>query len=327
VNTVLRGLRFQPGEKILYFSFIYPACGNTVLYVAESTGAAALHMQITLPVSDDDLLAAFSSTVQAAGNVKIAVFDTIVSLPGVRLPFERLIRTCKALGVLSMVDGAHAVGHLPLDITALDPDFLTSNCHKWLYTPRGSAFLYVAERNQALIRSTLPTSWGFVPLPSSEDDSTPPPKDEEAWAKQFTFVGTVNGSEFLCIPAALAFRKRIGGEDKIMAYTCDIARRGAEIFRALFETEIMKSYGTGPVGMFNIRLPLRFEEVPEEKRARVVSFLTDSMDACGTYITAFEYNGAWWSRVSGQIYLEESDFVKGAQILLGFVAKVRSGEW
>jgi selenocysteine lyase/cysteine desulfurase len=327
VNTVLRGLRFQPGEKILYFSFIYGACGNTVLYVAESTGAAALHMQITLPVSDDDLLAAFSSTVQTAGNVKIAVFDTIVSLPGVRLPFERLIRTCKALGVLSMVDGAHAVGHLPLDITALDPDFLTSNCHKWLYTPRGSAFLYVAERNQALIRSTLPTSWGFVPLPSSEDDSTPPPKDEEAWAKQFTFVGTVNGSEYLCIPAALAFRKRIGGEDKIMAYTCEIARRGAEIFRALFETEIMKSYGNGPVGMFNIRLPLRFEEVPEEKRARVVSFLTDSMDACGTYITAFEYNGAWWSRVSGQIYLEESDFVKGAQILLGLVAKVRSGEW
>ncbi|CCX07566.1 pyridoxal phosphate-dependent transferase [Pyronema domesticum] len=327
VNTVLRGLQYSPGDSILYFDFIYGACGNTVLYIAESTAADALRVEIQLPITDDDLISRFRSAVaDCKGRVKLAVFDTIVSQPGVRLPFERLTVVCKELGILSLIDAAHGVGHIPLDIQKLDPDFITSNCHKWLFAPRGCAFLYVAERNQGLIRSTMPTSWGFVSLGAEQTRSPLPAVDgDDGWAKQFTFVGTTDGSSYLSVPAAIEFRKWIGGEKKIMEYTHTIAKKGADIFRDRFGTEIMDSYGEGGVGMYMIRLPLEMSQV--EQKEKVVDWITGEMDSKGTYIAVVEYRGAWWCRVSGQVYLEEHDFVKGADVLMELVEGVKSGQW
>ena len=134
VNTILRSLQFEEGDHILYFSNIYKACHTTIEYITETTPAKAVKVEYTYPVEDDWLVDAFKQKIQdvkdAGGKVKIAVFDTVVSMPGVRVPFERLTQACRETGVLSLVDGAHAVGHLELDVQKFDPDFFVSNCHK-----------------------------------------------------------------------------------------------------------------------------------------------------------------------------------------------------
>lgn len=85
-------------------------------------------------MSDDWLVKEFKRVVkqaqEAGHNVKVAIFDTVVSMPGLRMPFEQLTSACKELGVLSCVDGAHGVGHIDLDLEKLDCDFFVSNCHK-----------------------------------------------------------------------------------------------------------------------------------------------------------------------------------------------------
>jgi selenocysteine lyase/cysteine desulfurase len=136
INTVLRGLTYPPDDYILFFAPIYGACEKTVAYITETTPAKSIKIEYTYPVEDDWLVEEFKKTVQQVksngGRVKIALFDTITSNPGVRVPFERLTAACKEEGVLSCIDGAHSVGQLDINLGTLDPDFYVSNCHKYV---------------------------------------------------------------------------------------------------------------------------------------------------------------------------------------------------
>ena len=135
INTVLRNLSFSQGDVILYFSCAYDACEKTILHVCEVTLADAVRIDIEFPIEDDRVIRVFRQTVERlAGQgltVRISMFDTVATFPGVRLPWESLVGTCKDLNILSLVDGAHGIGHI--DVTSLGqvgPDFFTSNCYK-----------------------------------------------------------------------------------------------------------------------------------------------------------------------------------------------------
>ena len=131
VNAVLRNLRFQEDDFIVYLDPIYGACEKTIEYITETTAVQAVKVEFCYPISDDELVARFEETLVAiTGNVRVALFETVASLPGVRLPFERLTEVARCHGVLTLIDGAHAVGHFPLDLSNLRPDFFVSNCHK-----------------------------------------------------------------------------------------------------------------------------------------------------------------------------------------------------
>lgn len=342
INTVLRNLEYRPGDVIIYFATIYGACEKTVGYITETTHAESRKIDYHYPVSDDFLCDSFKLTVEnirrEGKNPLIAVFDTIVSLPGVRMPFERLTKLCKQYSVLSCIDGAHGVGHIPLNLSELDPDFFVSNCHKWLYTPRGSAIFYVPERNQHLIRSTLPTSHGFVPKEKGSINNPLPLSGKSEFVTNFEFVGTHDGAPYLCVPAALAWRSQVTwkgktGEEAVMGYMQHLARRSGQIVSSILKTEVLENeQGTlSKCSFSNVRLPLSFKELTgsdPSKAAAIGQWISKtSVREYRTFIVVIFFGGAWWTRLSAQIYLTEKDFEWMGHALNEICARVRSGEW
>lgn len=138
VNTVLRNIPFVAGDAILYFSSIYGSCENTIQSLSETCPISSHKIDIVYPIEDDEIIRRFRSAVEdvkARGKrPKLAMFDTVLTFPGVRFPWETLVATCKDLGIMSLIDGAHGIGHIDLThLGNVGPDFLITNCHKYAH--------------------------------------------------------------------------------------------------------------------------------------------------------------------------------------------------
>lgn len=123
----------------------------------------------------------------------LAVFDAVTSNTALRLPLGRLVDACKKRGVPVLVDGAHALGALELDLRRLDADFFVSNCHKHFCAPKGSAFLWVPERWQGTVR----------PLVTSHGAGS-------GFCSEFIWDGCRDYSPLLAISTLLRWWERLG---------------------------------------------------------------------------------------------------------------------
>jgi selenocysteine lyase/cysteine desulfurase len=135
VNTVLRNLKFEEGDVVVHFNTIYGACEKTLASISEMMPLTCESILLNYPVDDKQILEKFRGTVDRVRdegrNVKLAIFDTVSTFPGARVPWEDLVKSCKELEVLSLIDGAHGIGHIELShLGEIGPDFFVSNCHK-----------------------------------------------------------------------------------------------------------------------------------------------------------------------------------------------------
>lgn len=337
VNTVLRNLLWNEDGKdeILFFNTIYGACGNTVDYVCEATRnlVGAREMPIKYPMEDEDLLEVLRKSIKASRSEgktpRVSIFDTVSSLPGVRTPFESMTAICREEGVLSLIDGAHGIGHVHLDLLTLDPDFFVSNCHKWLFVPRGCAVFYVPERNQALMRSTLPTSHGFVPREGHVGLPNPLAGDgtKSDFVQNFEFVGTIDNTNYLVLPEALKWREEVcGGEKAIIEYNTKLAKDGGQLVAKMLGTEVLDN-STNTItncSLVNVRLPLSASPtkspgvltIDPAHAMKSIQFIEEGLaQDHQTFIAIFFFQNQWWARFSAQVYLDLSDFEWGGEKL------------
>ena len=84
-----------------------------------------------------------------------AAIDHITSPTGVIFPIKQIIALFKERGIPVLIDGAHAPGQIDLHLDTLGADYYIGNCHKWLYSPKGAALLWVDKKHQSKIHPTV----------------------------------------------------------------------------------------------------------------------------------------------------------------------------
>jgi isopenicillin-N epimerase len=130
VNVAARAIGLEAGDEVLSTDLEYGALDLTWTHVCAELGARYVRTPIDLPVeSADELIETVWAGVGPRTRVLFLSHHT--SGTALTLPVEELCRRARERGIQTVVDGAHAPGHLPLDLPALDPDYYAGNCHKW----------------------------------------------------------------------------------------------------------------------------------------------------------------------------------------------------
>jgi len=196
VSTVLRSLRFAPGDELLTTNHEYNAVLNAQREVARASGARVVVARLPFEIESSRQVV---ETVLAAvtPRTRLAVISQVTSPTATILPIAELVRELDVRGVDTLVDGAHAPGMVPLDLDALRAAYWTGNGHKWLCGPKGSGVLVVrAERRNRI--HALAISHGF-------NDRRP---DRPRLWKEFDWTGTGDPTPYLALPTAV---RTIGG--------------------------------------------------------------------------------------------------------------------
>lgn len=191
INQIARSLKLEAGDEILATDHEYGAVDYTWQFICGETGAKYIRYPIPLPVAS---AVAFVESLwaQVTPRTKVISISHITSPTALIFPVAEICRRAREAGILTIIDGAHVPGQIPLDLTALGADFYSGNFHKWLCAPKGSAFLY-ARRELHPIVEPLVISWGWLP------DST--------FVSRSEWQGTRDIAAFLSVPAAIEFQK------------------------------------------------------------------------------------------------------------------------
>jgi len=284
VNSVLRSLRFAPGDEILVTALGYPAVLNAARFAAEQSGAQIVTVELPLPIRS---AAAIEQAVAGAlsARTRLAILDHVTSATACVMPVAALIAACHGAGVPVLVDGAHAPGMLALDLDRLGADYYTGNCHKWLFAPKGAGFLHARRDCQN----------GLHPLVISHGL-------DKGLQAEFDWPGTRDFTAWLAVEDAIAFH-RGHDSDAVRAHNCGLA--------AAMAAELAHAWGTEPAvdpallgAMATVRLPFGANATPDN----ALEIHDRLIDAFGVEVPVTALGGALWLRISAQIYNEPADY-------------------
>lgn len=193
VNIVAHSVPLAPGDEVLATDHEYGAVDRIWRFTCAARGARYVQATVSIPVrSVEEIIEQIWASVTP--QTRVLAISHITSPTALIFPVAELAERARAAGILTVIDGAHAPGQIPLDLRALGVDFYTGNCHKWLCAPKGSGFLFARRDVQTMVRP-LVISWG-----EEMDDPDPSP-----FQREFDWQGTREVAGYLSVPEAIRF--------------------------------------------------------------------------------------------------------------------------
>lgn len=214
LNIVARSLELGNGDEVLSTNHEYGALDLTWRFLAKEKGFGYINQPIGVPCGDeDDFVETFWRGVTK--RTRVIFMSHITSPTALRFPVERIVERARRQGILTVIDGAHAPGQIPLQLETLGADFYGGNLHKWLCAPKGAGFLYARKDVQALLKP-LVVSWGY--------ESDIPGRSR--FVEEHEWTGTRDIATFLAVGEAIRFQQEHDWE-KVGATCRELAHEAA----------------------------------------------------------------------------------------------------
>eukprot|EP01105_Mastigella_eilhardi_P000338 TRINITY_DN10447_c0_g1_i1.p1 TRINITY_DN10447_c0_g1~~TRINITY_DN10447_c0_g1_i1.p1 ORF type:complete len:437 (-),score=99.42 TRINITY_DN10447_c0_g1_i1:69-1379(-) len=331
-NAVVQSLlvwrldRRGSAPAVVYTSVAYQSLKN-VLKLAEEHGFCRLfEAALQLPLPADCPNFASHVTERVAATIERAVMETgrapvlgivdhISSIPALVFPVQQLVDYFHNKGIPVMVDGAHALGHVTVNISELKPDFYLTNAHKWMFVPRGCALLYVDKQHQDAM---------YPPIISHMEEG------RTLFQRRFFDQGTSDYSHYLALGQALEFVDSLGGVAAVREHNNKLAVEGAALLASEWGTDVLcgrEKNGACSGAMMNVRLPLPVQrgykafkdaELLEQwPKGTTYAELLERwlLREWHTYVPVFLLNNELYIRISAQVFNELSDFQRLADAI------------
>lgn len=251
-NLLAHGLPLGSGDEVLFSTLNH--AGASVAWEVQAPARGFTVRRFDFPVArvpemtPEEVVEVHVRALSP--RTRVLVLPHIDNTVGLRHPVREIAAAARERGVRWIaVDGAQAVGMLPVDVGALGVDVYATSPHKWLQAPKGLGLVVLQPEIREVLRPMWVT-WG---------------QGREDWqgtARVFEDYGTRNLPEVLALGDAIAFQERLGAEAKAAHH-----RRLWEHARA--EVETRPGLVWRSPGRWDLSAALWAIEVEGRKSARV----------------------------------------------------------
>ena len=183
-----------PGDTVLWSNLDYPAMRTAMRWLAQRRGVTGTQVTLRLPASDDEIIARYAQAMRAASRPKLLLLSQVTPANGQQLPIKEIMALARAHGIDVLLDSAHALGQLEVDVQAMEVDFAGFNLHKWIGAPAGLGVVYIRATQLHKIE------------PHFGDDDYP--LDD---IRSRLHMGMPPIAAILAAPAAFDFHEQLGG--------------------------------------------------------------------------------------------------------------------
>jgi hercynylcysteine S-oxide lyase len=298
INAIIRNLDPPLGanDTILDLSIAYAPFKGLYQWLTSRYGVRVFEVPILWPITGpESFIGPIINALQMNAstlNIRVAIFSHVSAYPAVILPVKELVELFHRYQIPVIIDGAHALGNIPINIADMSQvDYYFTNTHKWLYSSKSSALLYVRRDHQHL----------YVPAPAVVDSPM-----VDTFESRFIWTGTRDRTPFCAILAALDYRQSLGGEQRIMDYNRQLASYGGQYLSNLWKTQILAPE-TMQTAMTNVQVPTKNFTVCQMLVGELYSTYNTMVSGASTIISPFG-DIPCYLRLSAQIYQEKSDW-------------------
>lgn len=162
MNVVIHGLNLNPGDEVITTLHDHSAGVSPLQVLRDRSGIVVKQIALPSPAaSRGEIVDLFRRAITS--NTKVISFCHINFTTGLRMPVRELCDMARTYGLISIVDGAHALGMVELNFRDLGCDFYSCAGHKWLNAPPGTGVLFIrdAARNPYRLWPMMTEIYGF----------------------------------------------------------------------------------------------------------------------------------------------------------------------